>query len=101
LLQALKEAASSGNKDKLILRSSYALLFFGVPNRGIDITSLKTMVCGQPNEELVRNLGPDSHLLPELEREFYRTFESYQDSKVVSFYETKKTATAEVWLASA
>jgi len=58
------------------------------------------MVLGQPNEELVRNLGPNSHLLPELEREFYRAFGGYQDSKVVSFYETKKTRTVQVLSAS-
>jgi len=96
LLQALKEAMSGGPKDKLILKSTYALLLFGVPNRGIEIASLATMVSNQPNEELLRNLGPNSHLLPELEREFTRIFGSYQDSKVLSFYETKKTPTVQV-----
>jgi hypothetical protein len=53
------------------------------------------MVKGQPNDQLINNLGPESHLLPDMEREFYRHFK-FDDSKVLSFYETKDTPSVEV-----
>ncbi|KAF2236478.1 hypothetical protein EV356DRAFT_73100 [Viridothelium virens] len=43
--------------DQRMLKTVFGALFFGVPNHGMDITSLRTMVRGQPNENLVTQLG--------------------------------------------
>jgi predicted transcriptional regulator len=61
----------------------------------MDIETLQTMVKGQPNDQLVNDLSANSQLLPDLERQFYRLF-SFEDSEVVSFYETNHTRSAEV-----
>jgi len=55
-----------------------------------------SMVEGQPNEQLVLDLGPQSQLLPELQKEFWRSFADSK-AKIISVYETKDTPTAEVW----
>jgi len=71
--------------------------FFGVPNKGIATESLMSMVEGQPNEQLVRNLSPGSQILEELEKEFYRQFiDKLKNSEVISSYETKKSPTIQV-----
>ena len=78
-----------------VFMSCSALIFFGVPNRGLDHPSLTTMVKGQPNEDLVRNLDPSSPFLSQLHSMFYEHF-TFDDSKILCFYETKMTPTVEV-----
>jgi len=70
-------------------------MFFGVPNRGLDISSLTSMVKGQPNEDLVRNLDPSSRFLSQLHQLFYDKF-TFEDSQIICIFETKETATVEV-----
>src|SRR5579871_5426711 len=77
--------------------SCYAVIFFGVPNRGIKISSLASMVKGQPNEQLVRDLGPNSGFLNHLHDMFYRRF-TFDDSPIISIYELQTTPTIEVSL---
>lgn len=77
--------------------SCYAVIFFGVPNRGIEKSSLESMVKGQPNEQLVRDLGPDSRFLTHLHDMFYRRF-TFDDSPIISIYEMKTTPAIEVSL---
>lgn len=87
--------ASQGSlDDKDIFRSCYALILFGVPNRGLEITGLRSMVQGQPNEDLVRDLRTESSFLKLLYKGFYDTF--HEDSQIISIYETKKTHTVAV-----
>ncbi|KAI9763914.1 MAG: hypothetical protein M1840_009026 [Geoglossum simile] len=92
--QALVQAAEGSQDDIAILMSCYAVVFFGVPNRGLNISNLASMVSGQPNEELVRNLDPSSTFLSLLHDMFYRRF-VFDDSQIVCFYETKETPTVE------
>ena len=79
--------------------SCYAVMFFAVPNRGLDTSSLISMVKGQPNEDLVRNLDPSSRFLSKLHEDFYTHF-TFDDSKIICIFETKMTPTVEVSLAS-
>lgn len=59
------------DKDRLALHDSiYGALFFGVPNNGMDISSLIQMVKGQPNEALVHSLGKESQILRNQSRDF-------------------------------
>jgi hypothetical protein len=81
--------------DKEIFNSIYGVLFFGVPNQGIRIEHWLPMVKGQPNENLVRDLGPDSTYLRRL-HEAFRTAFNFSDSKTVFIYETERTRVAKV-----
>ncbi|KKP02575.1 hypothetical protein THAR02_05307 [Trichoderma harzianum] len=56
---ALVQASEGSEDDLAVFRSCYAILLFAVPNRGLDNLSLKSMVKGQPNEDLW-NLGTKS-----------------------------------------
>lgn len=93
--QALAQAAEGSPDDKKVFRSCYAVMFFGVPNRGLETSSLNTMVKGQPNEDLIRNLHPDSSFLSMLHQRFLERF-ILEDSKIICIYETKYSATTEV-----
>ena len=43
--------------DKQILKSILGMLFFGVPNQGMDVESLMTMTEGQANQGLISLLS--------------------------------------------
>ncbi|KAM0476085.1 hypothetical protein ACHAPX_006502 [Trichoderma viride] len=92
--EALVQASVGSEEDQTIYRSCYALLLFGVPNRGLNNLSLKSMVKGQPNESLVRDLGEDSRFLSLLHERFNACF-TFDDSHILSISETKHTATVE------
>lgn len=93
--QALAQAAEGSPDDRKVFRLCYAVIFFGVPNRGLESSSLNSMVKGQPNEDLVRNLHPDSSFLSLLHQRFLDKF-VLEDSKIICIYETNYTATVEV-----
>jgi hypothetical protein len=75
------------------------MLLFGVPNLGLRNEQLKSIVKGQPNEVLIRDLvvDNDSEASPFLKRisdEFSRCCKGqYQ---VISFYERQSSPTVEV-----
>ena len=81
---------SDDNVDQSNFDATYAMYFFGVPNSGMNINGLKPMVRDQPNEEFIMSLARDSQLLRELHRKFWDKF-IYEDSKVVSFFELRKS----------
>ena len=89
------DAAEGSPDDKDVFRSCYAVMFFGVPNRGLESSNLISMVKGQPNEDLVRNLDPSSRFLGLLHKMFYDKF-TFEDSQIICIFETKETATVEV-----
>lgn len=94
-MKALVKAARGSERDRSIFTSCYGLLFFGVPNRGLSIESLKSMVKGQPNSRLVKDLDPRSTTLRLLHEAFSDYF-TLEDSRIISIYETKETRTAVV-----
>ena len=75
------------------MESVVGLLFFGVPNRGMDIESLQTIVGDKQNRYLLESVGQYSDLLLQQDGEFGPTFH-FKDRKVVSFFETKSSPTA-------
>lgn len=93
-------ANSKRIEGKAILKSLQAVLFFGTPNQGMDITSLVPMVEGQPNELFLRSLGYDSSELriqAQLWDEVFVVREGDILSAsfvIISFYETKESPTA-------
>lgn len=85
------------SKDRWNAQCVYGFIFFGVPNQGIRITHWLPMVKNQPNENLVRNLAPNSHYLRNLHEKFCRELMMLlPNSAVISVYETVRTKTAKV-----
>ena len=78
-----------------VLESIYGVLFFGVPNQGMDIRSVIPMVQGQPNQALLHTLGTESQVLRDQCRQFPEAF-NFEDSEILCFYETKMSPTAEM-----
>ena len=96
--QALVEAAQSNSKhDQSILQSCVGLLFFGVPNRGLNNSNLETLVKNQKNAPFVSSLREGSELLRILHQSMSRAYpKSLKSCLVASFYESKDTNTVEV-----
>lgn len=88
------KAAKSEDQHFLIFHSCYALLLFGVPNRGLEVTSLRSMVKGQPNSYLIEDLRSTSDFLRR--HNFFWKYQRAEDTRVVSIYETLRTSTVEV-----
>lgn len=79
--------------DKKQMESMVGLLFFGVPNRGMDIDSLQAIVGDKQNRYLLESVGQYSDLLLQQDGQFGSIF-YYKDTHVVSFFETKPSPTA-------
>lgn len=73
-------------------RCIYGLVLFGVPHFGLLAKPWLQIVRAQANEDLVRDLQPNSRYLRRLDEDFRRQF-SAPHSKVVSIYETMKSPT--------
>lgn len=86
--------------------STSALVFFGVPNRGLRHEQLCPAVKGQPNESLVNEIQVDresdpSPYLKLLGQRFKNCFEQHKPSvEVVAYYELHETPTLQVSLPS-
>ena len=93
LKQALITMASGSMEDVFIFHSTYGILFFGVPNQGMDISSLLAMVGSQPNLPFLTMLSKDAGVLQEIIERF-RTVFKFKDSEIISLYETHASRTA-------
>jgi hypothetical protein len=94
--QALIAAAQgTSEEDRMIMESCIGLLLFGVPNRGLNTENLETLVKGQKNETLVRDLTEGSPLLRHIHESFQTTF-NHKDCLITSFFETRDSKTLKV-----
>ena len=84
---------SGDDSDKANLKSIRGILFFGVPNAGMETQYLLPMVGDQPNRFFVEQLGRQSDILRIHRRDFPKVF-TFKDSEIISFYETKQSPTA-------
>ncbi len=96
--QALVEAAQGRlENDHAILRACIGLLFFGVPNRGLNNENLETLVKNQRNAPFVAGLKEGSELLRMLHQGLSNTYKTtLTPCFVASFFETHDTNTVEV-----
>ncbi|KAI5785331.1 hypothetical protein FPQ18DRAFT_309255 [Pyronema domesticum] len=88
--KALTDAAlaKTSEPDQAISMSSAALLFFGVPNRGMDNSDLRKLVGNQNNSQLVvQDLAVSAPNLRVIHQHFDLVFENIPGCRVVSFYE--------------
>jgi len=85
---------SSDADDKVNFDSIYGALFFGVPSQGMDTAALAAMVGDRPQRYDLSLLDQEvGHRLRSKQHdEFCEAFD-FKDSKVIQFFETKKTAT--------
>ena len=93
LKEAMVQMVSGSDADSRNFKATFGILFFGVPNQGMDISSLLSMVRGQPNLHFLSTLSKDGGFLQSLIEKFQTTF-AFQDSHVYSFYETNTSPTA-------
>ena len=93
LKEAMVQMVSGSDADSRNFKATFGILFFGVPNQGMDISSLLSMVRGQPNLPFLSTLSKDGGFLQSLIEKFQATF-AFQDSHIYSFYETNKSPTA-------
>lgn len=72
-------------------------ILFGVPNKGMHTSHLRSIVHGQPNESLIARLRPESPFLSELDQQFSNiAFLKY--IRFVSAYETMRSRNTEASL---
>ncbi|KAK7515000.1 hypothetical protein IWZ03DRAFT_416367 [Phyllosticta citriasiana] len=98
--EALCKLAVGRKEERDLLKSVEAVLFFGTPNSGMDISSTIPMVRGQPNEDFLRSIGRDSADLRRLAEKWEKAIDPTGDGsvsqtlKIYSFYETMQSPTA-------
>lgn len=92
-IQAIMKLGRGNASDKKQMESVVGLLFFGVPNRGMDIDSLQAIVGDKQNRYLLESVGQYSDLLLQQDGQFGSTFH-YKDTHIISFFETKSSPTA-------
>lgn len=87
---------SQNEDDQTLIQAIYGIVFFGVPNDGMDISSLLPMVGDGPNRFLVESIGRvSSQILTIQQREFHTALGDKDHSEVFCFYETLKSPTAQ------
>jgi hypothetical protein len=90
--------ASKGNSagDRAFHELCVGVLFFGVPNRGLNPKSIESLVQGKGNERFLQDLSSQSDYLFDLEKDFGVCHESMSNSIIVSFYESEDTCSVVV-----
>jgi hypothetical protein len=81
-----------------LIQAVHGLVFFGVPNDGMDIKSLIPMAGDGPNRSLIESLSSsNSQMLRTLHQEFHDILGSGR--MILCFYETELSPTAQkAWL---
>jgi len=85
---------SSDSEDNCNLNSVYGALFFGVPSQGMDTEALAAMVGDKPQRYDLSLLNQDvGHRLRSRQHEDFCGAVDFKDSKIIQFFETRKTST--------
>jgi hypothetical protein len=85
---------SSDVDDKANFDSIYGALFFGVPSQGMDTAALAAMVGDSPQRYELSLLDQEvGHRLRSRQHDEFCGAFDFKDSKIIQFFETKKTAT--------
>lgn len=95
LKEALVQMARGNDTEMHLLSQTKKIVFFGVPNRGMHISHLISMVKGQPNEALVYRLSEQSNYLADLD-ERSSNLSYLRSTRVVSIYETRESQVPKV-----
>ena len=96
LKHALIKMNHSGSPlQKVILGMIKEVVFFGVPNRGMQISHFRAMVEGNPNEKLVERLRENSPYLEEIDRLFFDVAMERR-IRLISVFETLRSRSMRV-----
>lgn len=82
--------------NKWLIQSCIGILFFGVPNQGLDRRSIESLVQGHDNEPFLRDISVGSEFVFTLHSDFCEHHRNIIHCPVVSFDETENTAIVEV-----
>ncbi len=96
LKQALVMLANTGESETFMLDRVRGAICFGVPSKGMDVSSLLPMTENQPNQDLVSDLSAGSEYLENLGGQF----DGVSKTRKLKFhwaYETKESPTVVVW----
>jgi len=85
-------AASDAGLD--LMAPLLGMLFFGVPNDGMDIGSLIPIVGDQPNRFLLESLNAMNSQILGLQRQAFSKLSSGSDFEMFCFFETEQSPTA-------
>lgn len=85
---------STLSEDRQNFSAIRGIFFFGVPNQGMDITSLIPMVANQANRGFLHTLESNSPIL-RIQAQQYSDVITNLRCDVVNFYETKRSPTAQ------
>ncbi|KID87136.1 ankyrin repeat-containing protein [Metarhizium guizhouense ARSEF 977] len=91
----IQQYQSKNDIDGSSFASCIECLFFGVPNRGMDISALLAIIGSRPNTDFLASLSIGSAFLQDQATLFPETFRS-RDAVVYSFYETCVSNTAKM-----
>lgn len=95
LKQAIAMMARSLDSSRVIVDVIRAVICFGVPNKGMQISHLLPMVDNRPNDNLVHLLSPQSDYLHVLD-EHFSGVALHRRIRIFSVYETKRSPTSKV-----
>lgn len=93
----IKEALvqlSKSNSELDQMRQIAGVLFFGVPNDGMDITSLIPMVNDQPNRSLLESLSAINSQVLRIQEGSFAKLLTQTAFNIFYFYETRESPTA-------
>jgi hypothetical protein len=81
------------------MKNTYGLLFFGVPNSGIELSALQSILAmarDQPNEAFLHSLGSGQELIRTQRKHFEEAFnkKDFPKSHIYCYYETVYSPTA-------
>ncbi|KAL6406794.1 Protein SERAC1 [Ilyonectria robusta] len=95
--QTLISLSKSTVEDDInLLRAVRGIAFFGVPNDGMDISSLIPMAGDGPNRFLLESINRiNSQILTMQQREFYKALGEEGEAEIICFYETVESPTAQ------
>ena len=92
----LSKQSLADQESQETFQSVYAMLFFGVPCKGLDgeRLGLAAMAKGQSTEGFLSDLRSNSQVVDTLAQDFLKVFNGLDWVKIFSFYETMESPTA-------
>jgi hypothetical protein len=87
---------SNDEEDQLNLKSTYGGLLFGVPSQGMDVGAMAAMIENLPSYYTLEILNSQlGHQLRNRQQEDFRKAFPFKDSRIIQFYELRKSRTAQ------
>ncbi|KAI4862015.1 hypothetical protein F4820DRAFT_39340 [Hypoxylon rubiginosum] len=93
--QSLVSLSNAKDEDhQRLFQAVYGIVFFGVPQYGMEISSLKPMAADGPNRALLESIGTNSQVLNQQYEYFQTALGRKGEFEVICFYEILQSPTA-------